>query len=189
MTSAVLQALRAATHHLHETLDARLDLPERLADMAARRAIVRRFQGFQSGLERALGGHLDHLPDLDLAGRRRAHRFAADLAALGAPATPPPSVCPMPRAGSIGEALGLLYVGEGSTLGGKVIGKRLTARGVSLTGLGFLDPYGDDTGSIWRGFLAVLEREGGRCPDQVVAGGVSGFTHAVAWLCDQEALT
>lgn len=188
MTSAVLQALRAATHHLHETLDARLDLPQRLADMRGRRGVVRRFQGFQTGLERALGERLDALPGLELARRRRAHRFDDDLAALGAPREPSAPICPVPRAGSVGEALGLLYVGEGSTLGGKVIGRGLAARGVSLAGLGFLDPYGDDTGSMWRGFLAVLEQEGGR-PDQVVAGGVSGFTHAVAWLCDEEALT
>ncbi len=188
MTSAVLQALRAATQHLHETLDARLDLPERLADMGERRAIVRRFQGFQTGLERALGDHLDNRFGLDLARRRRADRFASDLAALGASSAPSAPVCPIPAAGSVGEALGLLYVGEGSTLGGKVIGRRLIARGVSLTGLGFLDPYGDDTGSMWRGFLSVLERDG-RNPDQVVAGGIAGFTHAVGWLCAEEALT
>jgi heme oxygenase len=189
MTSAVLQAVRAATHHLHEILDARLDLPERLADMSARGAIVRRFEGFQAGLERALGDRLDHLAELELGRRRRAHRFEADHAALGGPARPRPPSCPVPAAGSVGEALGLLYVGEGSTLGGKVIGRRLEARGAPLTGLGFLDPYGDDTGSMWRGFLAVLETHGGGCADQVVAGGVSGFTQAVAWLCGQEAST
>lgn len=187
MTSAVLQALRAATHHLHEALDLRLDLPDRLIDLSARRAIVRRFEGFQGGLEAALGDHLDRVSDLQLGRRRRAHRFAGDLAVLGRPDLAPAPVCPIPHATSKGEALGLLYVGEGSTLGGKAITKALAARGASLRGLGFLDPYGDDTGSMWRGFLAVLEREAAARPDRIVAGAVMGFTHAIAWLCEAEA--
>jgi heme oxygenase len=56
-----------------------------------------------------------------------------------------------------------------------------------MTGLSFLNPYGERTGEYWKGFLAVLERD---CPPEDPASGeiaasaaVLGFTHAEATLC------
>ncbi len=81
----------------------------------------------------------------------------------------------------------MLYVLEGSTLGGQVIRKRLLARGQAMTGLSFLDPYGPETGRRWKDFLAVLQRE---CPpddvrsgEAAAKGAVTGFDRAGAWLC------
>lgn len=183
MASDVLEALRRATSPHHQRLDSGLGLPEALAAPDRRRRIVGRFYGWQAGVERALGESLDGVTGLDLETRRRARRFAPDLAALDIDRASLP-LCPVPSAQSLGEALGLLYVAEGSTLGGKVIGKALQSGGHDLEGLGFLDPYGTRTGEMWRGFLGVLEREARseRVRAEAVRGAVMGFQQAERWL-------
>jgi heme oxygenase len=87
------------------------------------------------------------------------------------------------------EALGAFYVLEGSSLGGRVILKELKSRGASLTGLGFLDPYGPDTGQRWRSFLVILERELNSCEQKAdaVKGAMNTFAFANACLRKESA--
>ena len=76
-------------------------------------------------------------------------------------------------------ALGMAYVIEGSTLGGRVILKHLSSR-INVTerqGAAFFAGYGRETGARWRQFLEALttfvtdsDREFG-----VIAGAVAGF--------------
>jgi heme oxygenase len=85
------------------------------------------------------------------------------------------------------EALGALYVLEGSSLGGRVILKELKRRDVSLAGLGFLDPYGADTSRRWQSFLAILEREITSCEQKAdaVKGALDTFAFARLCLCKE----
>lgn len=80
-----------------------------------------------------------------------------------------------PGLASRAEALGALYVMEGATLGGRVIRRELAARGVSLDGLEFLDPYGERAGERWRSFTVVLEALGAADPEGVERGAVAAF--------------
>lgn len=187
MPTDVLSRLRAETRAAHEALEADLDIFRHLASEAGRRRLTRLFHGLHAGAEAVLAPWLAAVPGLDFEARRRRPVLDRDLAHLGE-ATPAP--CPMPEPASRAEALGLLYVLEGSTLGGQVIRKRLLKDGQDLNGVSFLDPYGAETGARWKGFLAVLDRE---CPaDQpqagqaAVRGGVLGFTATRDWLCGQE---
>ena len=75
--------------------------------------------------------------------------------------------------------LGLLYVTEGSTLGGQFILKNIRAALGSHAPAGFLNVYGERTGSMWKAFMAALQdyeatlnHEG---QEQVVAGALYGF--------------
>lgn len=184
MPTDVLSRLRAETRTAHEALEADLDIFRHLASDAGRRRLARRFHGLHAGAESVLFPWLNALPGLDYEARRRRPLLERDLAHLGEP-TPRP--CAMSEPASRAEALGLLYVLEGSTLGGQVIRKRLLAGGQTLDGVSFLDPYGADTGPRWKSFLAILDRE---CPPDrpeagkaAARGGVAGFTAARAWLC------
>ena len=105
----------------------------------------------------------------------------------GGSAAPQPAAAPEapPPVGSLGEALGLLYVLEGSTLGGKVIRRQVEASGGDMAGLTFLDPYGAQAGERWRSFLAVLDRAAGAEPEGAVAGARAGFRHAELRLCGE----
>lgn len=183
----IVARLRAATGQAHQRLDERLDIIARLSDHSSRRTLVARFWGLHAGAEPALAPALGSVAGLDLVHRSRMAAFAADLAALDLDETALER-CPVDAPAEPGEALGFLYVLEGSSLGGKVIRRAMAARGRDLTGLGFLDPYGARTGERWCDLLTVLRRESegetAGSGDAIVRGGITGFARAEAWLCD-----
>lgn len=178
MTSPTLDHLRSTTRDLHDGLEARLDVFARAADPARRREMVARFLAFYRPAEAALARLLSHEPDLEFEARRKTPALERDLKTLN---TAPPADAPIrPPAGRC-EALGFLYVLEGSTLGGRVIDKQLRLRGLSSEGLSFFQGYGEATGARWKAFCAVLER----ADDKAAAarGARSAFTQMEAWMC------
>lgn len=79
-----------------------------------------------------------------------------DLTYLGLGAVDRAEVPPLT---GVGEAWGARYVLEGSALGGRVLLRRVAALGFGETAGGrYLAGHGDETGAIWRGFVASLER-------------------------------
>ena len=181
MSSDVHVRLREATRSAHEGLERRLAILERIATPAGRRELLVRFWRLHAEAEAALAPWLAPVAGLEFEGRRRTAVLRRDLAALG---VAPPPLGAGPRVASLGEALGLMYVLEGSTLGGKVIRREVAAAGGDFAGLAFLDPYGPAAGQRWRSFLAVLA---GAAPDEAVAGARAGFRHAELRLCEEPA--
>ncbi|WP_312076360.1 biliverdin-producing heme oxygenase [Chryseobacterium sp.] len=58
------------------------------------------------------------------------------------------------------EALGMMYVIEGSTLGGNVIAKQLSkTEGFENVTFNFFGCYQENTGSMWKNFKEVLDSE------------------------------
>ncbi|MFD1605570.1 biliverdin-producing heme oxygenase [Flavobacterium artemisiae] len=80
---------------------------------------------------------------------------------------------------SVPFALGVFYVIEGSTLGGRFILKNVTLNEQLSQGKGvsYFSGYGDKTGSYWKSFLNVLEQYEQRfnCGDEIIKGAVYGF--------------
>lgn len=151
----------------------------RLADPYQRGGLIRRYAALHIPAEVALAPHLSDLDDLDFESRRRAPLLRRHAGSF----TPP-----FPPAASVAEALGMFYVLEGSTLGGRLILQDLAERGVDDPALAFLDPYGRETGPRWRQFLAVLARETGNNEGlilQACRGGIKAFAHAERVLCGE----
>lgn len=178
MTSSILDHLRAATRDLHDGLEARLDVFSRVADPAQRREMVGRFLAFYRPAETALAGILGGEPGLDFEERRKVPALERDAATLN---TGPTADAPVSTPTGRSEALGFLYVLEGSTLGGRVIDKQLRARGLSAEGLSFFQGYGEQTGARWKAFCAVLERADD--PAAAARGARSAFAQMEAWMC------
>ncbi len=178
MTTPILDHLRSATRDLHDGLEARLDVFTRLADPARRREMVGRFLAFYRPAEAALARTLANEPDLEFDARRKVPALERDMATLKAAS---PVDAPLAPPAGRSEALGFLYVLEGSTLGGRVIDKQVRARGLSPEGLSFFQGYGEATGARWKAFCAVLER----ADDQAAAarGARSAFAQMEAWMC------
>lgn len=181
IASPALLALREATASAHETLEVQARIEPRLSDPATRGATVAAFYRFHAGLEplsHPLTAALNSELDAGFEPRSRAEGIAQDLKLLGQ-RVPPPARPVAPA--TAGEALGWVYVAEGSMLGGRIIRRRLAAEGRDLDGLGFLDPYGEETGARWRAFMDLLDRacaSGLVTIDQVVKGGIDGFAFA-----------
>lgn len=187
MISDAHRRLRDATQADHQRLESRIDILARIATPAGRRALVERFHGLHLEAEDALAPWLAGLPGLDFESRRRSPDLARDLAVLGGQARPASGDAIV--VSGVGEALGRLYVLEGSTLGGRVIRRSVEARGDGMAGLGFLDPYGDQVGERWRAFLMVIDGQACSPADTeaMVAGALAGFRHAELRLCEDPA--
>jgi heme oxygenase len=175
---AVIQ-LRSATDELHRRIEEKSAIIPRLSDPARRRDVIRRYAALHIPADEALAPCLWDMAGLDFPLRSRTSLLAPFAGKGPLPAFPRP----MSRA----EALGMLYVLEGSTLGGRLILRTLADRGIADPNLAFLDPYGAQTGARWRGFLSVLTRETGDDPQitaQAIRGAQTAFRHAEGLLCE-----
>ena len=172
----VLRRLRTGTADEHAAVEQTLDLLD--ADLTADRlaTVLSQMHGFwlaaEAGLDAWAAAEPDAADGVRWADRRRAHLFAADLAALGAgPAAERPE---LPAVPDTDAALGRLYVLEGSTLGGVFIDRHLAGLPqLAGTSLHAFSPYGEQTGAMWHGFRSATRAH-------VAAGGDAGRVVAAA---------
>jgi heme oxygenase (biliverdin-IX-beta and delta-forming) len=145
------------------------------------------------GFHREAEGRLEllnaHEIVVDFPSRRRATSARADLIALGAEADAvtvpaPPAAAPAidePAA----EVLGLLYVLEGSTLGGALLVQSIAHLGVSGNHGGtYLTSYGPARGRMWRSFLKTLQEweQRGLSREHTVLAADAAFRRAASYL-------
>ncbi len=184
----VLRRLRTATAAEHRAVEDTLDLldPQLTRDRLVE--VLTAMHGFWRAAEAGLDAWAVARPGdaarLDWSRRRRGHLFAADLTALGS--TPDPVATPdLPPVADTDEALGRLYVLEGSSLGGVFIDRHLAAL-PQFAGAGRLaafSPYGEDTGSMWHAFRQVTRDRvaAGGDADRVVGAAQDTFRALAAW--------
>jgi heme oxygenase (biliverdin-IX-beta and delta-forming) len=178
--------LRARTSEHHHGLESGLQIQHRLSDAATRGPLIAGYFALYREMDAALRPHLSDMPDLAFCARIGSRRFAGntELPRHGKLLVNPV----FPAIETTAEALGALYVIEGSTLGGRKILQTLRRQGVSTDDLHFLDPYGKDAGANWRMFLVVLERETASnhaTMNDCVSGAVKAFSFAAACLRDE----
>lgn len=152
------QQLKAATHNTHDSLDKRV----MAADIFASRDSFTRFLRVQYRFHRDIDALYSHQGLLalipDLAERRRLPKIASDLQDLGSDI--PAHSTPLVDADiSLPNALGWLYVAEGSNLGGTVLFKLARDR-LQLHadyGARHLAAHADGAARHWRSFTAALD--------------------------------
>jgi len=111
---------------------------------------------------------------VDLADHRRAHMLVSDLALLGA--APSGRRGSVPRLTTFGQALGCLYVLEGSSLGGRMVLPAITAA-IGEVPSGFFSGAGRRHPACWRAVQKALGRyeDAGGDPGQVLFGACETF--------------
>lgn len=118
----------------------------------------------------------DNIPDLTE--RKKKHLIEEDLTFLN---YKQPVVSPVFNTENITIpfALGILYVVEGSSLGGRFILKNIeTIKGLDEgKGVSYFTGYGNKTGSHWKNFLNVLTeyQEENNCEDEIIKGAIYAF--------------
>jgi heme oxygenase (biliverdin-IX-beta and delta-forming) len=170
--------LRAATRQLHERLEDRFDAIRLLSDETRRAETIRRYASFHLPADAVLGRALGHIPALEMASRARGDLISAHADGW--------QWIDFPAPAGVAEALGMLYVVEGATLGGNVILKRLRDNGAVRPEFAFLHPYGSQSGLMWKRFLSAAEAEIGTGPEareMACRGAVTAFRHAEHVLC------
>src|SRR4051794_35839128 len=167
-----MRALKAATAEHHQRLERRVDIESRLRSRDAYRALLERFYGFYRPLEARLAPY-DHA----FAPNPKTPLLATDIEALGGAPHALPVAGTLPPTSSLPDALGVLYVLEGATLGGAVIAK-LAERRLGVTrarGGAFFGAYDSRR---WTAFQRVVERHGA-----TGAAAVATFENLEEWVC------
>lgn len=154
----LLAQLKHHTADAHAALESRLNVFEQVRTRDDYRRLLARFFTLHEPIEARLANAADW-PALgfDFSARRKAALLRDDLRALGASETDLaalPRAHDLPAVATLAEAIGCLYVLEGSTLGGQILSKHFqTALGLTPeTGARFFHGYGAQTGARWREF-------------------------------------
>jgi heme oxygenase (biliverdin-IX-beta and delta-forming) len=185
--AGVLIRLRAATRPAHNSVEAALAFLVQPLNLNTYKSAIERFYGFWLGWEPQIAVllHDEALSEP----RRRLHMLAADLAGLGmsVDAIKVLPRCPLTTLYDEMEALGSLYVMEGSTLGGRIIEQNLLrCFGESAPAIGhYFNGYGAATGTMWRSFLARLAKESVTDADRMGAGALKTFERLDSWFTDE----
>jgi heme oxygenase len=157
-----LLTLKQGTRIYHDALESKMAPLLDTTSIHTYIALLQKLFGFYKPLEERIavlpGWH--NLP-VDLGRRQKAPLLARDL--LWLKVTQPqlsrlPQCKRLPQVNSITEALGCLYVLEGATLGGQIIGRHLK-KNLALDedrGCAFFRSYGDDVGPMWKSFRETL---------------------------------
>lgn len=117
------------------------------------------FYKYFGGLEQKIDRVVDHELLPDYAERRKTSSIADDIHALGG--TVPAFSDTQPEINDHQQALGALYVIEGSALGGKIISKMISqALGDAASpALSFYQGYGENTDEMWATFKGILNEQ------------------------------
>ena len=137
--------------------------------------------GYYSALEKRVQ---EYVSELEIGKRRKAERLLEDISYFESMTTsgesssrdsrttasfeeslpqgtlPDASWNELPAIRSHAEALGAMYVMEGSTMGGKIIARMIEGQaGISgPSGFSFFNGYGEETGRMWEEFKVFLNR-------------------------------
>ena len=184
-------SLKSATKDFHAAVETKIRaLLSNDLSMQQYAEMQKKFYGFYQPVESQLasvGGWED--PAVNIQSRLKLPLLASDLVSL---AVDPeeletlPLCGNLPRLQTIPEALGCLYVLEGSTLGGRIITGHLKKilPVDERRGCTFFNSYGANVGRVWSAFLGVLQRhsENQGDDDAVVESACQTFLSLDRWL-------
>ncbi|GEP12082.1 biliverdin-producing heme oxygenase [Methylobacterium gnaphalii] len=181
MTTGLHARLRAATADAHQALEDELQWEARTATLDGYCSLLALMRGFHAGFEPAIGRALND--EAFFAPRRRLHSLDADLTCLGldpAAIAALSAITPITLT-SPASAYGALYVLEGSTLGGQVIGRSIIERhGPAVeAACSYYRGHGRDTGRMWNAFRARLDAMDG---DEALEAGIATFDALRLWV-------
>jgi heme oxygenase len=179
----VLGHLRAVTRPAHDRLEGALGLLDEHLDLAAYRRVIECLYGFWHGWQPRVAALLQD--EALVRPRQRLHLLEADLAALGLSASQRAALplCPLPDLEDARQALGSLYVMEGSTLGGRIIRRNVERRlGFDdRAGCAYFTGYGAETGLMWRSFLTRLDAAPTDHAERIGTGASATFECLADW--------
>jgi heme oxygenase (biliverdin-IX-beta and delta-forming) len=186
----VLAHLRTVTRTAHNSVEAAVSSLMQPLSLVTYKNVIERFYGFWLGWQPQVAVLLHD--EALLKPRHRLHMLAADLAALGLSVDAMEAVprCPLTELHDDMEALGSLYVMEGSTLGGKIIQQELIrclgddAPAISS----YFNGYGANNARMWRSFVARLEEESVTNTHRIGAGALKTFERFGWWIESKERL-
>ena len=187
MLRPVLRELKHGTADLHEEAECYVRILDEDATLDDYVRYLRAMHAFHAPLEAVFVAHARLREAGFDPGLRcvKARWMREDLDALGDTAALE-ACAALPIASTVARAIGIAYVLEGSTLGGRyILGKLPPAiAAVRGTATRYLDGYGKDTGVLWRAFGDLAGREITMAIDEASAvhAARETFSLLISWL-------
>ncbi|MCD8742283.1 biliverdin-producing heme oxygenase [Mucilaginibacter roseus] len=173
------------TYH-HQTEVALIGRIKAISDKEDYASLLKMFYGYFGGLEKHIDNAIDTSLMDDYHQRRKTSAIAEDLEALNADVPAVAEGGDLPEITSHLQALGALYVIEGSTLGGKIISKMIAQKLDPLHGeaLSFFNSYGDDTMKMWNSFKEKMNNQAQTEAEKatVTESANNTFRHFADWI-------
>ncbi|PWG81281.1 biliverdin-producing heme oxygenase [Pararcticibacter amylolyticus] len=164
LSTSIKEATRTAHQDLEKRVVTRLKTINSNEDYAD---LLKYFYAYFSGVENAIRPFITEELLPDYKERRNSSFIKADIEALGADVNDlPPAI--IPQIGNTLQALGALYVMEGSIMGGSIIVKMLEKMGITQ-GVSFFSGYGEATGEKWALFTEVMNKTAQTPEDEEVS--------------------
>jgi heme oxygenase len=154
LSTAIREATKPAHQELEKKVVKKLKAIRNNADYAD---LLSYFYAYFNNLEKVIAPFItaELLPDYSE--RRNSSYLKNDIEALGGNTGNLP-VATVPDIHSTLQALGALYVMEGSIMGGGIIVQMLGKAGITK-GVSFFSGYGPATGQKWGTFVAILDKQ------------------------------
>jgi len=150
--------IKEATKEAHQQLEKKVIFKLKgIRNNADYADLLKYFYAYFNTIEQVIKPYLTEQVLPDYAMRRNSGYLKQDIKELGGSVSELPYV-QAPQIGSTIEALGALYVMEGSIMGGSIIVQMLAKYGVTK-GTSFFSGYGESTGEMWGKFITVLNSE------------------------------
>ena len=150
--------IKEVTRQAHQQLEKQVvQKIKAIASAGDYAAFLKYFYAYFSAVEKAVAPYITTVLT-DYQQRRNASYLKADIEALGETVAVLPEA-QAPRIHNIAEAIGALYVLEGSIMGGPYIMQMLQKRGIDR-GFSFFSGYGQESGRMWKAFQEVMNEVG-----------------------------
>jgi heme oxygenase (biliverdin-IX-beta and delta-forming) len=186
----ILTKLKEATKTRHQSLETKVDLMNQIQDLSSYEKLLRSFYGFYMPVEPQIFKLFQEKEiEFDYTERLKVSLLENDLKILngGDFEIGKLEICKnLPEINSFAQSLGSMYVLEGATLGGQIIGRHLRDN-LGLTaenGASFFNSYGGNVGTMWKdfGIMATKQAEILNDDEVITAAAQSTFTKFEEWL-------
>ncbi|HZY82385.1 MAG TPA: biliverdin-producing heme oxygenase [Cyclobacteriaceae bacterium] len=151
------EQLRESTQPSHQALEKKMvSVIRKIRTRQDYVKFLKLMYGYYSALEKRVQ---EYVSELEIGKRRKAERLLQDISYFES--TGMPALCnELPPICSHAEALGAMYVMEGSTQGGKIIAQMIEGQaGINgPSGFSFFNGYGEENSKMWEEFKAFLNR-------------------------------
>lgn len=182
-----MERLRNETKTSHQQLEkATIPYIKQSTNEQAYAHVLKMFYGYFKPVEEHIQSLVDDTILEDIKERRQSGAILEDLKAIGAGEASAVSEA-LPVLQNIPQALGAMYVLEGSTLGGRFISQMLAKQlnRSAENGIAFFSGYGEQTDTKWKKFTEMMNLYVTNHPlnaDEIVASANETFSKFGVWI-------
>lgn len=188
MSETIMERLRNETKTAHQQLEkATIPFIKKATSEAQYAYLLKMFYGYFKPVEEKIHSLVDSSLLTDIEERRQSAAILEDLKTIGEEDAQLSISEFLPGLTNVPQAIGAMYVLEGSTLGGRFISQMLMKQlnRNAVDGITFFSGYGENTDTKWRNFTQMVNEYAEKFPenkDQIVVAADETFANFGRWV-------